>query len=166
VKPNSLMRRIDTWWTARPDEGLTLSDACAKFNCTPEQFARAVEKANRILGLGASQEPFYRLGPRVSARPTKKRGNKAPIRQNHDLASIFSGQALRLRLNGGSAGPRVIERAGDSVRVTAITPQETEEWRAAEAARRARQRVPKPAGNARRRSKKLLELIGDDIRDD
>lgn len=165
MKPNSLMRRIDAWWTARPDEGLTLSDACAKFGCTPEQFAKAVERANRILGLGASQEPFYRLGPRVAARPTKKKAKVTPIRPDPSLGTIFGGKPPRVKLSGGSPGPRVIERRGDSVRVVTITPQETDEWRQREAERRARQRVPKPSAGARRRGKKLLELIGDDIRD-
>lgn len=165
MKPNSLMRRIDAWWTARPDEGLTLSDACAKFGCTAEQFAKAVERANNLLGLGAYQEPFYRLGPRKSARPAKKKGKLPPIRVDHAVASIFAGKPPTVKLSGGTPGPRVIERRGDSVRVVTITPQETDEWRQREAERRARQRVPKPVGKARHRSKKLLELIGDDIRD-
>ncbi len=160
------MRRIDAWFTAQPDEGLTLSDACAKFGCTPEQFARAVERANRILGLGASQEPYYRLGRRIAARGGKKKGKTTPIRPNAALATIFAGKPPAVKLSGGTPGPRVIQRDGDSVRVTTITPQETEEWKLREAERRARQRVPKPVAAARHRGKKLRELIGDDIRDE
>jgi hypothetical protein len=166
MKPNSLMRRIDAWWTARPDEGLTLTDACAKFECTPQQFAKAVERANRQLGLGAYQEPYYRLGPRKSARPAKKNGKLPPIRVNPAVASIFGGKPPCVKLSGGSPGPRIIERRGDTVRVITITPQETDEWRQREAERRARQRVPKPSAKMRRKGKKLLEMIGGDIRED
>lgn len=163
MKPKSLMRRIDAFWTARPDEGLSLVDACAKFGCTPEQFARAVDKANRVLGTGIGAEPFFRLGPRAGARRLKKSGSVPPIRTSASSSSIFSGQAQRLRI-GASAEPKapvVVERDGGDVRVTRITPQETPEWQEREAARRARQVVPKPTAKAKTKSAKFRELIGE-----
>lgn len=163
MKPKSLMRRIDAFWTARPDEGLSLTDACAKFGCTAEQFARAVDKANRILGLGMASEPMFRLGPRVGARRKRKSGNLPPIRPSASSSSIFSGHAQRVRVGASSEPPppTVVERDGVDVRVTRITPQETDEWKQREAARRAAQFIPKPKKSARTRSAKLVELIGE-----
>lgn len=161
MKPKSLMRRIDAFWTARPDEGLTITDACTKFGCTAEQFARAVDKANRVLGTGIATEPCFRLGPRIVTRKAKKSGKLPPIRNAAASSSIFSGQAARVKIGGGTVGPRVVEREGDVVRVTAITEQETAEWQERERQRRARQTVPKPSAKARTRSKKLLEMVGE-----
>lgn len=161
MKPNSLMRRIDAFWTARPDEGLTITDACAKFECTAVQFARAVDKANRVLGTGIATEPCFRIGPRAASRKVKKSGKLPPIRASGASSSIFHGPAKPVRLNGGSAGPRVVHRDGDVVRVTRIAEQDTDEWKEREAARRARQTPPKPTKGAQTRSKKLMELVGE-----
>lgn len=163
MKPNSLMRRVDAFWTARPDEGLSLADACEKFGCTPEQFARAVDKANRVLGTGIGAEPFFRLGPRSGARKGKKSGKAPPIRPDAASSSIFHGTGKAVKLNSGSAGPRVVRRDGDVVRVSAITEQETPEWQAREAARRARQVVPKPSGRAKTRGAKVREWDGETV---
>lgn len=161
MKPNSLMRRIDAFWTARPDEGLTITDACAKFGCTAEQFARAVDKANRVLGTGIATEPCFRLGPRTASRKAKKSGSASPIRASGASSSIFHGPPKPVRLAGGSTGPRLVHRDGDVVRLTRITEQETQEWQERERQRRARQTVPKPTAKAKTRSKKLLEMVGE-----
>lgn len=162
MKPKSLMRRIDAFWTARPDEGLTLAEACAKFGCTGEQFARAVAKANHVLGLGIGTEPFFRPGARRAAMKKPAKGSRGlPIRANAASSTIFSGHAARVKLGGGSPGPRIVERDGGTVRVTSILPQETDEWKQREAARRAAQFIPKPKKSARTRSAKLVELIGE-----
>jgi hypothetical protein len=157
------MRRIDAFWTSRPDEGLSLADACAKFGCTPEQFARAVAKANHVLGLGVGTEPFYRPGKRSSAIKKPRNGTRGiPIRPDAASSSIFSGQAARVKIGGsGAAGPRIVQRDGDVVRVTSITEQETDEWQERERQRRARQFIPKPKKSARTKSAKLKELIGE-----
>ncbi len=55
-----------------------------------------------------------------------------------------------------------VERDESVVRGRRMCPEETDEWKAREAARRARQQVPKPTGYKRQRSRKLLALIGAD----
>jgi hypothetical protein len=160
------MRRIDAFSTARPDEGLTITDACAKFGCTAEQFARAVDKANRVFGTGIATEPCFRLGPRAAARKAKKSGKLPPIRASGASSSIFHGPTKPVKLNSGSTGPRVVHRDGDVVLVVSITEQETEEWQERERQRRARQTVPKPSAKAKTRSKKLMELVGDGGQDE
>lgn len=57
--------------------------------------------------------------------------------------------------------PYRVERDGDRVRVVRLLPEETDEWKERERARRARQRPPKPVRKAKTRGKKLLEMIGE-----
>lgn len=54
-----------------------------------------------------------------------------------------------------------VERTADLVRVKRLAPTETDEWKAREAARRARQTPPRPVKKARTKSRKLREWIGD-----
>jgi hypothetical protein len=54
----------------------------------------------------------------------------------------------------------VVQREAGRVVCRRILAQETEEWQAREAARRARQVVPKPSKRNRTRGAKLLEMIG------
>lgn len=65
----------------------------------------------------------------------------------------------RRQTQGQSALYRVT-RADGVTRCVRIQVQDTQEWREREAARRARQRPPKPTEKAKTRSKKLAELVG------
>lgn len=165
VKKRSLLRRIDAFFTANPGEGLALTDACAKFGCTPEQFARAVKKANHLHGLGLGIENYYRLGASAGAEPRRKGTQSASIRPQAASSSIFSGGPLRMRLPATAPLDQSflsVRREAGTVVVVRMLQQETEEWKQRETARRARQKPPKPAGAAKTRSKKLLALVGDD----
>ena len=53
-----------------------------------------------------------------------------------------------------------VSRAEGVTRCERILPQETDEWAEREAARRARQKPPKPVKGAKTRGAKLLEMIG------
>lgn len=163
------MRRIDAYFTANPGAGLRLQEACQRFGCTGEQLYRALDKANRLLGLGVGMEPFFRLGPSSWATKSKRRrrtanGEKsAPIRPGAVSSSIFSGTPPRLRLTDGSSTEQhavvVVERTDGVVRVKRIQPQDTEEWQERERARRARQKPPKPT--SRTRGKKVRAWDGE-----
>lgn len=166
MKPHSLMRRIDAYFTAHRDGGLSLTEACRRFGCTPEQLYRAMRKANHILGLGLGMEPFFRIGPTRRVLKAGKRQKAVPIRPkvrplepNVALSSIF-------RLGTGDAGPtepRIVETADGIVRVRRIAIQDTPEWQEKEAARRARQKPPRPPAKAKTRGKKVREWDGEKV---
>lgn len=164
IKKASLQRRIDAFFTANPGEGLALSDACAKFECSPAAFAQAVRKAN-MNGLGLGLEPYYRLG--VSSRPQKRANRTAsvPVRPRAESSSIFAGNPPRVRMMPSAPVNHAllqVNRDGGSVIVERILEQDTAEWKERERVRRAKQKPPRPAAGAKTRSKKLLELIGPD----
>lgn len=71
--------------------------------------------------------------------------------------------AASLRQRGRTAHDAVFstERSGDISRRLRLQPEETEEWRAKEVARRARQVVPRATGYKRQKSRKLRKLIGE-----
>lgn len=164
VKKSSLVRRIDAFFTANPDEGLALTDACAKFGCTPEQFARAVKKANHVFGLGLGIENYYRLGVSAGAERRRKETQGVPIRPKAASSSIFAGHPTRMRLAPAAPLDRSllsVRKEAGSVVVVRMLQQETQEWKERETARRARQKLPKPPRAAKTRSKKLLELAGE-----
>jgi len=56
---------------------------------------------------------------------------------------------------------KVVELADGHRRHIALQPQDTEEWKEKEAARRARQKPPKPTKGAKTMGRKLAELIGE-----
>jgi hypothetical protein len=56
---------------------------------------------------------------------------------------------------------KVVELADGHRRHIALSPQDTEEWKEKEAARRARQKPPKPTKGAKTMGRKLAELIGE-----
>lgn len=175
AKPNSLMRRIDAYFTARPDAGLSLSQACALFGCTGDQLYRAIEKANSVLGLGLGIEPFFRLGASRGATKARKRSRHqqqpphAAPRPGAVASSIFSAtHPPRIRIGAAAASDdtaqqslTVIQRHEGGVTVRRITPQETPEWQERERQRRARQRPPAPAAKARSRGKKVRAWDGE-----
>lgn len=87
-------------------------------------------------------------------------------------ASVFALAAGRPKLGrkwhrvaSSEAAPHRVERDGDSVRLVRILPQETVEWQERERQRRARQKPPRPPKKAKTRSRKLLDIIGDDLDD-
>jgi hypothetical protein len=100
---------------------------------------------------------------------------EAPPVQTVAVSSIFGLADTLRQLKRGRFGapeqfdpaPYRVERshADGTVRVIRQRPDETAEWREKEAARRARQRPPKPTKKAKTRSKALLEMIGEN-RDD
>lgn len=53
-----------------------------------------------------------------------------------------------------------VERSSGTVRCVRILEQDTSEWQQREAARRARQRPPKPTAKAKTKSRKLLDMVG------
>lgn len=169
MKPHSLMRRIDAYFTAHRDGGLSLTEACRRFGCTREQFYRAADKANRILGLGLGMEPFFRLGPSMGARkgrPNRKGDKLPPIRPGAVASSIFAGSPPRVRLAVACAevvAVPVVERTDGIVRVRRIAIQDTPEWQEKEAARRARQKPPRPSAKAKTRGKKVREWDGEKV---
>lgn len=55
---------------------------------------------------------------------------------------------------------RRIARDGGVTRCVRIQEQDTAEWQEREAARRARQRPPKPTAKAKTKSRKLVDLVG------
>lgn len=55
-----------------------------------------------------------------------------------------------------------VERDGDVTRRLRVQPQDTEEWQQREAARRARQTVPRATGYKRQKSRKLRDLVGNE----
>lgn len=78
-------------------------------------------------------------------------------------ASIFDMQApVTVKMERRQDAPtfREVIRDGDVVRCKRLQEQDTTEWQEREAARRARQRPPKPSERAKTKSKKLLELVG------
>ena len=80
--------------------------------------------------------------------------------------STLKRMAASLKQNGrtGHDAAFRIERSGDITRRLRLQPEETEEWREKEAARRARQVVPRATGYKRQKSRKLREMIGDAAR--
>lgn len=63
----------------------------------------------------------------------------------------------RREVQGPCAVTRVL-RSDGVTRCVRIQIQETPEWQAREAARRARQKPPKPTAKAKTKSRKLMEL--------
>lgn len=111
---------------------------------------------------------FSDLEPLPPPRRRKKRAKPAPV--STAPASIFAlgaAEAPRIRLRPASCAPepapllRVV-RDGDRVVCHRLRPQDTEEWQEREAARRARQVVPRPPKKARTVGKRLRELVGVD----
>lgn len=47
-RPDSLLRRIEAFFRANPDEWLTYPDMAVKFECTAKQAAQAVHELKRL----------------------------------------------------------------------------------------------------------------------
>ena len=110
--------------------------------------------------------PFVRL-----VRPAAECEPPQPgLRSVFDLpgasAEVLRRMAMSLKQNGrtGHDAAFRIERSGDITRRLRVQLEETEEWQEREAARRARQVVPRATGYKRQKSRKLRELIGDAAR--
>ena len=79
------------------------------------------------------------------------------------VQAIAADARERRRLEGRQRQAKTLYRVRREEGVTRcerILPQETEEWAEREAARRARQKPPKPTKAAKTKGAKLLELIG------
>lgn len=166
MKPNSLMRRIEAFFLAAPDEELTMDDVRTKFDCTHAaavQAVRHLRMEGMCLRFRFGRQPVLRLNPnarRVQTRDPNARRVQIVVRV---AATPFQGVAEVAHVASDAvASPRIVQRTDGAVRVTRIAESETAEWQEREKARRARQRPPKPVSKARTRGKKLLELIGGD----
>lgn len=117
-------------------------------------------------------DPVVRRVVDANQAPAPDLGAKVP-RSVFDLAEI--GRQFRLRTRFGDAAgfqtqpvKATIEREpGVTKHVGAAYPVRwTEQDHEKERQRRARQKPPKPTKKAKRHSRKLLDMIGDDIYDD
>lgn len=102
------------------------------------------------------------------AEPGRTKRHQRPPRAL--VASVFDLAAgaprIPLRPRGAASAEtdrsvlRII-RDGDRTRCERLLPQETDEWQQREAARRAKQKLPKPPKRAKTISKKLAALVGE-----
>jgi hypothetical protein len=160
-----------------PTEEIRLRVAAVTLRERAEAMRRALrrQRANAVRVLPAQPLLWAELAPPEPTPTPAKRGTterkprpRAPVAAL--VASVFDlalGGAPRIqirpRASSGQpeAAPLVrIIRDGDRTRCERLQPQETEEWQLREAARRARQVLPKPPKKARTISKKLAELVG------
>ncbi len=94
-----------------------------------------------------------RIVPAAEAAPL-------PIRGPVSIFEMNAAITVRMeRRQDGAKFRRVVRDAGVT-RCVRILEQDTAEWQEREAARRARQRPPKPTAKAKTKSRKLLELVG------
>lgn len=83
-----------------------------------------------------------------------------PIRGPVSIFAMNTAITVRMeRRQDGAQFRRVVRDAG-VVRCVRIQEQDTAEWQEREAARRARQRPPKPTAKAKTKSRKLIEMVG------
>lgn len=112
----------------------------------------------------ADDAPFvHRVRPASECAPPPP-----GIRSIFDLPGVSAEIILRqmaasLKKHGrtGHAAAFKVERIGDITRGSRLRLEEADEWKAREAARRARQTVPRSAAYKRSKGRKLRELIGD-----
>ena len=107
--------------------------------------------------------PFvHRVRPAAECEPPQ-----VSARSVFDLPGVSAAtlrrMAASLKRHGRTGHDAVfkVERDGDITRGQRLQPQDTDEWRRREAARRARQVLPRFTGYRRQKSRKLRELIGD-----
>lgn len=96
-----------------------------------------------------------------------RRRKPGPTPKPREVATdVFSFAALGQRITVGKGGERsicrVVTREDGVTRHVAIREQDTAEWAEREQQRRARQRPPRPVKAAKTRSKKFMDLIGDE----
>lgn len=102
------------------------------------------------------REPIvHRLVSASEAAPLALRGPRSVF----DMAGLSLVMAKRRTSERTGVITRV-ERLDGVVRCVRILPQETQEWQAREAARRARQVTPKPTRKAKTMSSKMMALLG------
>lgn len=77
-----------------------------------------------------------------------------------DMAHLSKLVTVRMERPQEGASFRRIARDGGVTRCVRIQEQDTVEWQEREAARRARQRPPKPTAKAKTKSRKLVDLVG------
>lgn len=96
----------------------------------------------------------------------RRRRKAGPAPKPRQVASdFFAWAALGQRIAVGKGGEReirrIVTREDGITRHQAIREQDTPEWAERERQRRARQRPPRPPRAAKTRSKKFMDLIGD-----
>jgi len=77
-----------------------------------------------------------------------------------DMAHLSKPVTVRMERPQEGASFRRIARDVGVTRCVRIQEQDTAEWQEREAARRARQRPPKPTAKAKTKSRKLVDLVG------
>lgn len=85
-----------------------------------------------------------------------------PLPINGPVSIFAMNKAIQVRMErrqDGAQFRRVFRDAG-TVRCVRIQEQDTAEWQDREAARRARQKPPKPTAKAKTKSRKLIEMVG------
>jgi hypothetical protein len=111
----------------------------------------------------ADDAPFVHL-IRSAAECEPPAGCASFVFEHGDLAvATLRRMAASLKRHGrtGHDPAFAVERTAGLVKVARLAPEETDEWKAREAARRARQTPPRPVKKARTKSRKLRELIGE-----
>ena len=112
--------------------------------------------------------PVHAFVPALDAAPLVTRG-PCSIFAMADAMTAADGLQEPEKHGGPDSdktAPYRVERDGDRVRVVRLLPEETDEWKERERARRARQRPPRPTSKAKTRSKALLDMIGEGAIDD
>lgn len=99
----------------------------------------------------------HRIIPASMAEPLSVSGPRSVF----DMAGLTKPlvRPSRKEPSGPCAVTRV-HRSDGVTRCVRIQIQETPEWQAREAARRARQKPPKPTAKAKTKSRKLIEMVG------
>lgn len=92
----------------------------------------------------------------ADAAPLPIRGPASIFDMAHQRKPI----TVRMERPQEGASFRRVARDGGVTRCVRIQEQDTAEWQEREAARRARQRPPKPTAKAKTKSRKLVDLVG------
>lgn len=97
-----------------------------------------------------------RIVSAAEAEPLPIKGPSSIFDMAHQPKPI----TVRMERPQDGATFRRIARDGGVTRCVRIQEQDTAEWQEREAARRARQRPPKPTAKAKTKSRKLVDLVG------
>lgn len=103
-----------------------------------------------------TQPIIKRIVSAADAAPLAIRGPASVFDMAHQRKPI----TVRMERPQEGASFRRVARDGGVTRCVRIQEQDTAEWQEREAARRARQRPPKPTAKAKTKSRKLVDLVG------
>lgn len=100
---------------------------------------------------------IHRIIPATGAAPLVVSGPRSVFDMGAMTKPLV--RPSRREVQGQCAVTRVVRTDGVT-RCVRIQIQDTPEWQAREAARRARQKPPKPTAKAKTKSRKLIEMVG------